>query len=86
MGNHQVSGCDPDPWESHPCLFRRQPRTEVSLCPVSVMASSESDSDFAAWVCALGSLALAVSVGQGGSVMADLLLWLGLLPRYRECT
>ena len=61
MGNHQVSGCDPDPWESHPCLFRRQPRTEVSLCPVPVMASSESDSDFAAWVCSLDYLTLAIS-------------------------
>ena len=61
MGNHQVSGCDPDPWESHPCLFRRQPRTEVSLCPVSVMASSESDSDFAALVCSLDYLTLAIS-------------------------
>lgn len=55
--------CETSPWESHPRRVLRRLRREVSLTPVLVIATTESNSASTTWV-----LSLALNKGHGALV------------------
>ena len=63
QGIHQALVCETSPWESHPRRVLRRLRREVSLTPVLVIATTESNSDSTTWV-----LSLTLNKGHGALV------------------